>query len=205
MTASVTRKCSHAMPMTCIGKELLGVVGMVCCAKDYCVASMPIRELNLKAPFRVEGGYMWPEFDKPHPVTSVVWKTPSSMRLVLAINIAPGYETMEHFLVAFNAKGQSWRMPLSNLYADCRLCHGRYTSTSATVLQACQLAWNQFQASAWNQDLYTDATPARREGSKSMFTYKVDNDKITQVEINGDWTKHCEKVATDFITRFVLL
>lgn len=179
-------------------------VGLTVMAGLQCVVSLPIRKIPMSAPFAVQGNRMWPEFDQKHPVIRLDWVVPDNMILVLAVHIDSGMQVIDHHLVAFDHATRAFRLPISNLYADCRLCSGRFNNVGVSVLDCCRRAWQQFHVSPWNADLYGDSKAERRAATKEMFSYQVDNANITQKPFAGDWTTLCEKVATDHITKNII-
>lgn len=206
----VVRQLADAFPMSLIEpshKDLPSTVGICTMQKNYSVASMPIISIPLAAPFAVEGDQMYPEFDRPHPISKLEWVIPRDcMGLVLAITLDYNYCCTEQLLVARDANGRHFRLPLSNLYADCKLCSGRYSDQvgAANVFEACKAAWAQFKNSNWNADLYTDATPERRSATRKLFSYTVREHGIEQNPVGMDWTTLCEKVATEHITNYLI-
>jgi len=203
LSSGITRKAAAVFPAALIDKSMVGYANLAVEAKNYVTVSIPVGVMPMNAPFAVKDNLAWPIFDGNHPNMKMFWKVPPSMNLYLSLHLSPGYECIEQHLVAFTPDKRSWRIPVSNLYADCRLCHGRYASISNTILDCCIPAWRQFCDGAWNSDLYSDATAQRRNGAKELFAYKVNNSEITQIEFTGDWTVHCEKVATEYITNSI--
>lgn len=203
LTVNLTRKVKSVFPMNLVQAGLTGVADLAIGPNGYCVIRMPVSELPLSAPFAVEGTTVHPQFDGAHPVMKLMWQVPRNMSLYLCAHISNSLECVEQFLVAIDAENRCWRLPVSNLYADCRLCPGRHASTGADTVQVCQRIWAQFQASNWNQDLYNDASALRRSCTKAMFTYDVSNEKFTQRNPPTKWWDLCEKVATEFCTNYI--
>jgi len=181
-------------------------VGLSIGPNGFGVAVIGLREISLRAPFAVEGTQTFPQFDGAHPVMMVPWVVPDTMRLVLAVGFSTGYVMCDQHLVAIDSSERAWRLPISNLYNDCKLCAGRYDSTGDTIQMLVERAYEQFMASSWNADLYNDSDPTRRAASKKMFSYTIDGDKFIQNYKPEDdrWTELCQKVASEHITNYIL-
>ncbi len=203
LSASVIRKIPNAIAMSHVSKGEPGHVGLAIGSNGQMVARMQLFDIPMAAPFAIEGDLCYPHFDGDHPVMALRWKCPSTMYLFLCVQLDASWRNCNNYLVALDANHHAWRLPLSNLYADCRLCSGRYEDHASDIVGACRLCWGQFQASKWNQDLYTDATDNRRSASKTLFKYKVKGDIFEQPETPKNWQTLCEKVGTPFIGDFV--
>lgn len=203
MTAGLVRKANQVVDMSLIQPEAGGYADLAIGANGYCMARMPVFVLPMSAPFAIEGTTMFPAFDGPHPVMVQRWVVPTSMRLYLCAHITSGLECTEQFLVAIDQERKCYRLPVSNLYADCRLCSGRFANTSDSIVKLLQQCYTQFMGSSWNSDLYGDSTPLRRTSTKAMFSYTVSTDKITQNIVPTKWTSLCEKVSTQLITDYI--
>jgi hypothetical protein len=204
LTVNLTRKVRSVFPMNLVQERSPGVVDLAIGPSGYSVVRMPIFELPLSAPYAVEGTTTFPHFDGAHPVMKQMWTVPNNMRLYLCVHITNALECAEQFLVAMDDDRKCWRLPVSNLYADCRLCPGRYSSSGNDIIQVCQRTWVQFQSSNWNADLYNDATLQRRNCTKAMFTFDVSNEKFIQRPAPKKWWDLCEKVATEFVTNYIV-
>jgi hypothetical protein len=205
LTASLTRTIRGVVPMNIIDpiNKPTGFMDLAIGPNGYCAARMPVASLPLTAPYAVEGTTVYPVFDGAHPITALRWNIPANMRLYLVAHIGNTMECVEQFLVAIDDEKRCWRLPVSNLYADCRLCAGRFNSAGSDILDVCKRTWEQFQLSSWNQDLYGDSSAARRIGTKVLFLYDVKDDNFIQRQPPKKWMEMCEKVATDFLTGYV--
>lgn len=204
LTTGMVRKLLGIFPMSAVHPEAIGAADISVGPSGFSVVRMPVFKLPLSAPYAVEGTTVYPHFDGAHPIISQHWVPPENMRLFLCAHINSALECVEQFLVAIDPTNKCWRLPVSNLYDNCRLCPGRHASNGSNVLQVCQRAWAQFQASNWNADLYGDASPLRRSCSKALFTFDVSNEKFTQRKPPTKWWDLCEKVATEFLTNYVM-
>jgi len=203
LTANLIRTVRGVMPMNAIVKDSPGFADIAIGPSGYSVTRMPIYDLPLTAPYAIEGATTFPAFDGPHPVSAQVWHVPSTMNLYLCAHCSNSFECIEQHLVAIDSERRMWRLPLSNLYADCRLCAGRFSASGDSLMTICQRVMVQFQNSNWNQDLYNDATALRRNCTKALFTFDVSNEKITQRTPPKNWQSLCEKASTDFLIKYV--
>ncbi len=203
LAQSVIRRISNLMPMSDIDKGLAGDIDIATGANGQLVARMPIVHISLGAPYAIEGTEAYPHFDGQHPFMMQLWQVPANMRLYLCLHVGLNNEHLNSYLVALDNYNVAWRLPISNLYADCRLCSGRYDNHVPTVLESCRRGYQQFQASKWNQDLYIESDAKRRQATREMFRFKIAGDKFVQQDVPGNWPALCEKVGTSFITDYI--
>jgi hypothetical protein len=203
LTANLVRSLGDIMPMTLIEKNAPGGIGIALGPKGQFVARMTISKLPMNAPFCVEGITMAPVFDGNFPIIKQEWVVPDNMLLYLAVHLTPGMECLDQYLVAVDSERRTWRLPVSNLYAECRLCSGRFDSHGKDLIDILQKVWAQFYNGSWNADLYGDSSPLRRNSTKLLFSYKVNNEKIEQAIPPKNWQALCEKVATEFVTQYI--
>ncbi len=203
LSQSVIRKIPSAICMPLIQKGETGHVGLAVGNNGQMVARMPVYNLPMAAPFAIEGDICYPHFDGAHPVMALKWTVPTNMFLYLCLHLDSQMQNLNNYLVALDGSLHAWRLPVANLYQDCRLCSGRYDSGAADIVSACQKAWAQFQASKWNQDLYNDASDNRRSASKTMFKYKIKGETFEQFETPKNWQVLCDKVGTPFISEYI--
>lgn len=173
------------------------------------VWSVHINKLSLNAPYTIADGIHTPVFNSPDlPVLPMVFTPQSGMNLVLGITIHRDgryHYAGDHYLVAYDTSGRMWRLPVSNLYANCKLCHGQDVKKVNTAMEAVTLCCDLFTKSQWNADLY--------EGNKSgrtaaMFQFKPEGKGFTQLPFKlaagKDWTTLCEKVADEKINQMMI-
>lgn len=203
LTANLVRTAPDILPMTLIEKDLPGGIGIALGPKGMFVARMQLAKLPMHAPFLVEGPSMSPVFDGQYPYMKQEWLVPENMRLYLAVMCSPTMDCLDQFLVAIDAERRTWRLPVSNLYAECRLCAGRFDCHGKDLVDLLKKVWTQFNSSMWNSDLFGDSSPTRRSSSKLLFAYDISNEKITQRTPPKKWQDLCEKAATEFITQYI--
>ena len=146
---------------------------------------------------------MHPVFDGSYPIIRNEWVVPQNMYLYLTAHITNTMECVEQHLVAVDSYRKTWRLPVSNLYQDCRLCPGRFDAIGRDIIEVLNKVWSQFMNGSWNADLYGDSTSMRRSGTKALFTYDITNSATTQQAPPKNWQDCCEKAATDFITNYI--
>lgn len=173
--------------------------------------SVRVTNLKINAPFFLKDGIHTPAFaDNTQPLMTMEWKP--QMTLVLVITVLK--DTMknvhyagDHYLVAMDNRGGMWRLPLSNIYEDCRLCHGQAAHMRETSLEVVMECCDLFGKSQWNTDLYNGEDRKRCDATARMFRWKPLEKGFQQLEIlplsGKDWTSLCMKVATEKLSQFV--
>lgn len=194
---------------------IFGDVAVTVAGKGYAHWSVQVLTLPLRCCCNTENGVVVPVFDsKQCPLLPMKWKVPGDMRLVLGVTSIqnPEYKHyfggLEQFLVAFDSNNRMYRLPTSNLFADCGLCHNmpevHHQQAMGVVRQACE----QFEKSEWNAHLYNDTTEVRRQCTKQMFRWKPTEDTFEQLPMilpeGRDWTALCEKIAVDKLNSIII-
>jgi hypothetical protein len=128
------------------------------------------------------------------------WVAPPGMAIVLGVALDDSWRCQNQYLVAFDANGRQYQMPLSNLYADCRLCSGKYSQRASSAIDALSGALTQFRSGNWNSDLYSSST---RNNTRALFGFKVEEKGFSQIEVN-DWAAKCNKIANEFISANII-
>lgn len=162
----------------------------------FAMASLP-----LKAPFRAINGVVVPNFGGSNdPVIALEWKVPSDMKLRALVwtSIHGTY----HFIVsrawlfAFDTYESTYRLPLGNLYDECRLCLGQATISGTNHLDAAINGMNQVQNGVWNADLWSTVNETQK-----LFRFKPTNDSFSQEEPLTHWPALCTKVGNAIIDK----
>lgn len=177
--------------------------------------TVQIKTLCLTAPFDFADGVHTPNFNRRAAGWTILpmrWVPPSDMQLVLAVTTihdGSAFITGDQWLVAFDEQHRMWRLPVSNIYADCRLCHGQDVKYKPTQLDVVKECCELFAKSRWNGDLYNDGGNAETlaqntANTKAMFQFKPVKDGFEQLPVPKDWQKHCTKVAVEFLAQNVV-
>lgn len=204
ISATAAKVVPRIFPMKFLEPEADSFVGAVFGSNGASYWTMPIEKLPLKTFFQAKDGELWPVFDdSTSPMLSLEWRPPANCYLRLVVSLTNKNACMEQHLIAFDTDGRPYKMPLSNLYDDCRLCHGKYTDNPITHAQALAAALKQFREGNWNADLYGGSAEKRKK-TKAMFTFKAEKDGFNQGEPNANWTVLCDRVSTAFITSNVI-
>ena len=167
--------------------------------------SVPLYELVLRTTFAAREGELYPTFahkDSTEVPMEVVWNKEAGvgemdkpMALRFVGEVAPsgenGYYVRDHYLYAFDERKAAYRLPLGNLYENCRLCMGEYDSSCSTAVGSLILALKQFRAAPWNSDLFSDEELIPR-----FFHFKPLEKGFMTLPILEDWTVNCNKVST---------
>jgi hypothetical protein len=186
-----------------IGKEPVGL----CVITDKTAwvnvhATIPLRFVRFNTNFRMEGEIMVPVFEKPtndKPRFNVDWDIDvacsGKVRLWLLVLTRhrpgdPRHHVANCYLAATSESNLTYRIPLSNVYDDCRICMGDYDAGGDSLPQALECALNQFLISPWNSDL-------RKSSAKSdaFFRFKPKNEGVETLPVEGQWNNLCERVS----------
>lgn len=212
LTESVTRKCANVIPMTLVYPGEPGTVGVALLGNEVRIFSMPVAQLPLHTRYESgTDGVLTPDFTAASgPPLPINWIPPSTMKLTLCLIVGPKFENKNQYLAATDRNQRLWRLPVSNLYEDCKLCSGNYAQSvglagaGGSCLQALQAAWNQFRLSKWNADLWSDSKVERKNAVKKLFRFKARGEGFEQVAVDGEWTTLCEKVGHDMLQRAII-
>jgi len=163
--------------------------------------------LTIKCPWRMDGGKWTPNLNNPEdPIQALDWIPPDDMRLVFLMPVkwSPGNciaEKVGHtYLFAFDNQGATWRLPLGNLYDECRICLGQERFAAASHMQCVAAALEQFANSQWNADLWR--TQAQ---TKALFSFLPKDSGFDQIPPERHWTSYCSKVGNAISEKVVLL
>lgn len=105
------------------------------------------------------------------------------------------------FIVATSATNRTYRIPLANVFDDCRICMGdRWDGrTQPNIYAALDAAYEQFCNSPWNADL-----KRATEKSDAFFRFRAKNDGFETLPVNGQWSNLCERVSIPSLENLVL-
>lgn len=185
-----------------------GVAGMTCAANQFSTWSVRVRKLPLNTNFALDAGVLYPTFGMDQqPLMNLSWSPPDDMCLILAVCItgeSRGYRSYEHYLVALDNNGRHWKLPLSNLHTNLKLCSGLIPSHHATALDALREATNQFDRSQWNSDLYRDLNASFRNNTRQLFRFKPVDTGVEQLPSVGHWTALSEKIGNEKIAQSIV-
>jgi len=166
--------------------------------------SVPIKQIPLKARFRLLNGVLVPMFASTTDLELPLrWTAPPEVRLVFVVRTeaADSYVSIGgNWLFAFDGQRHGYRLPLPNLYDDCSVCTGDFEDCYDTVQLALAASLQQFERSAWNSDLMRTVAQ-----SQKFFRFRPTNDTFETLPIEAtDWTTLGNKVATALMERVTL-
>lgn len=197
----------NIMAGAAISPKLIGNIHMTTRGEQV-VFTTQLSVLPLRARFVVDerDKCLVPAFDSDSTPMFLEWTPPSDMSLYLMVSMSPHTVTPhEQFLVACCERGRHWRLPMTNIYENCRLCTGEYIADGQSYADAIGKALNQLVASDWQKDLRSAGGPNTMANSKLMFRFKPREtegfDQLPPKE--SDWTKLCVKVGTPLIQEFL--
>ncbi|MGZ4961681.1 MAG: hypothetical protein ACXWC8_03910 [Limisphaerales bacterium] len=197
LSAHVTREIRQAVIVPNWGNAHANV------SKDSTVWSIRLGRIPLNTCFGMVGGVLVPKFEAAEMQMPLEWKAPESIRLVFVTETKfQGLKTViqANWLFAFNDVGNAYRLPLPNLYDDCKLCMGSFTSAHNSAQECLVASLEQFRKSEWNSDLMPSI-----EDSQRLFRFKPTNETFESLPVDApDWTDLCEKVSTSLIERVIV-
>ena len=133
----------------------------------------------------------------------LTWKTPSTMRLRGLLRGTPlhfdrpAIDLM--WLLAYTSDSQIWKLPLPNVYADCKVCTGNGAVGGDSYRDAVDAFMKLFFDAPWNTDLWDC-----HEKTHSMFNWKVvEGGKFEQTPVE-QWPQYCKKVGLPIAGKAVL-
>lgn len=149
------------------------------CKQGYIVMSCPIAQLNLKTTFSIRNGFLVPEFivDPSFLSLNLPWPVPPTMKMYFAVKAQPNQWRPAHACLFVRIEGQpgSFRMPISNTYADGRICLGRsYGDMREPTLQGVmEKSLTLLDNASWNADLMEDGWSMN--STRELFKFKADD------------------------------
>lgn len=198
LTESVTRSVRQVLRLPEWG-AVHASVGL-----DDTLWTVVLDRLPLATRFRLVADVLVPAFAAESDLElSLVWQVPRDMRLAFVVRTeSEEGEVVIHqnYLFACDTRNRAYRLPLPNLFDDCKVCTGEFARTHPSGAAAVAASVEQFRASPWNADLM----PAI-ERSQQCFRFQPTNESFTTLPIAAaDWTTLCDKVSTAVSERIVL-
>jgi len=196
IAADVTAIISSVVDASFISDGYFGHAAVRCDQHGDSFWTVRVTKMAINAPFESVGDAMCPKFaDKDAPCLSVDWTPPLNMKLTLVMNITGCYHISNQWLVARDPSLRMWKLPISNLYEDCRLCPGSASTSADTAMGSLKMGLTQFIKSQWNSDLYDPSNESLMSGTRNLFRFKPLNDGFEQLPIIGDWENSCVKIG----------
>ena len=147
-----------------------------------------LKEIRMKSSFVLDDSkkFIYPTFSSTGAVKmDLVWTPPEDMKLVLISCTGP---CSHSYLVAGKEK-KCYRLPLSNLYNDCRLCLGNNPHLPSTgFINKAEAVMKIFEESEWANDL----TP-NLDHTQKIFRFDTDGKQVEGVKL---WEKDCVVVSS---------
>lgn len=202
-TSTATRKTAAMFPGKILKDGPVRPIGFAA-GPNHTAWTLEVDNLPLTTSFVTmeDGKTIYPVFTEPKlPTVNASWRVPRSMRLILLVTLGPSHELVSQHLVALDNSSRMFTLPLSNTYDDGKLCSGKYGEGFKSSFEAMSAAWNQFQRSRWQGDLYN----ATRLGdnTRAMFSFRMDGNSINQLfsfeSSSADWQRYCTKIANETV------
>ena len=167
--------------------------------------TVALDRLPLHTRFRLSNGVLVPAFASSTDIEMpLVWQAPEAVRLAFVVRTQSDDDdnvtVVGNWLFACDAENRGYRLPLPNLYEDCKLCTGQFEGSYNSGVECVTASLEQFRKSKWNADLMRTI-----ERSQKFFRFAPTNETFTTLPIEAaDWTTLCDKVSTDIMERVVL-
>lgn len=181
----------------------------LCFGTDGIWVTVHKKSLDIRAPYTaLSDGSLYPNLGaKNEPVLHMLWIPHPTMNLKLIMHFAPLNAQLPYycdmmFLVALDSRGVGYKLPIGNLYDDCRVCQGDGNNHgSINLMDAIQKNYGPFKTSIWNADLWKGV-----EHTQAMFKWKPINSAqggFEQQPVPDVWAAHCVKVAIQPMQKIV--
>jgi len=198
LTESVTRSVRNVLRLPEWG-AVHANVGL-----DDTLYTVALDRLPLHTRFRLVADVLVPAFASESDLElALVWQAPRDMRLAFAVHTEAedgAVVILNNYLFACDTRNRAYRLPLPNLFDDCKVCTGEFGRTQPSGAAAVAASVEQFRASQWNADLMRTV-----ERSQQCFRFQPTNDTFTTLpDAVPDWTTLCDKVSTAVSERIVL-
>lgn len=174
----------------------------------YSYYTMRLPAIVFQCTFKTIAGdplILFPDFTGGQELV-MVWEAPHSMALafVVSVNHDRHPTTPTQWLFAVDPQGVTWRLPIANLFEDCKLCLGDGWADPGSHSSCVSQALQQLIKSPWNKDLWGAAGNVR-DHTAAMFRWSVDKEgKRSQLPVPENWQPLCTKVAVDAFKHVVL-
>lgn len=198
MTGGISVSLYTAMDLDC---PELGVVSVnATFSRQSTLWSIPLRKLQLRAPFKVfaatqKTNLLTPNFTSTtDPVLELMWIPPEDMNLrfiVKAIPTGTGWRHQKCWMIAYDARRGAYCLPLANCYDDAAICTGEFSSDATSAAGTLKKCIEQLWKSRWNGDLFIGDRPVY---SEMLFRFKPDTFEMAPPK--GNWTASCFKIST---------
>lgn len=166
--------------------------------------SVTIDQIPLNTKFRLVNDVLVPVFTAASEIEiPLVWRAPKEVRLKFVVRTECCYDSVKvegNWLFAFDSENRGYRLPLPNLYDDCRICTGNFQDRHDSHDEALVASLEQFRKSQWNSDLMRNL-----EQSQMFFRFRPTNESFEVLPIEAEnWTTLCSKISTSILERVIL-
>ncbi len=163
-----------------------------------------LKSIRFLAGLRSREGVVTLNFEGTDKV-ELIWKPPTDLRLLLAIDMYQDRGQIgceKAYLMAIDAGGRCYRLPIANVFDDTSLCTGDYARMSKTSIGVVKLTYRQFREAPWNADLFASKSDAFKIMTDKMFRWKTEDSGFTQVPMQGEaWQDLCIQVSNGMTER----
>lgn len=165
--------------------------------------TVPMPKLILRAPFRMRNDCLVPAFNSStDPVLTLDWLPPMRVSMLIAERQVD-HKRGNSWLFAGGDLQDLWRLPLANIFEDCKLCLGEQTNPIlANSMECLKLTISHFNNARYNADLWSNT-----EGTFNMFRFKPKNEGFEQQPLlaGTDWRTLCTRIVGDASSNYLYL
>lgn len=176
---------------------------------DYSFLSVRLSKLKFRCPLIAvsDGKRVCPDFGSHRnsgPMFDLWWTPPPDMKVVLMVEMlsrGTQMSAVKSWLFATDESQKIYRLPTGNVYDNCELCTGAFSSGASSMSEVLALCVNQLLGSHWQGDLLSDQS---RTDSMKMFMFKPnERSGFDQLPIECEWATLCKVVGNQVITKNV--
>lgn len=177
--------------------------------------SVTLASLILRCTIEVSEGIAVPTFQKEGSTVELQWNPPADCQLVYVLYCPPDNgapknpkriwaASVSHLFAFHRARPECFRLPLPNLFADCRICTGTGDYAGKTMQDLFLVALDNFQQAQWNSDLLDgdnrQGIAPRREEMKTLFRFRPTGSGFEPLPSETPWMKLSDKVGLEILS-----
>jgi hypothetical protein len=171
-----------------------GQPGLLSIKHNQIIAGVRLREIKLTTYFALDGSLLVPKYacHADHIQATCAWTVPGAMQVYLGAVVRAGtnnWKATDYVLFAtINGTPGYFRLPLSNMHSDGRICMGSgYAPIKPCIQEVMQASVDHLDSAQWNTDLSPDA-------AKSARLFRFDPATLKSVPPPADLADCCTRV-----------
>lgn len=174
----------------------------------FTFATVPLPQLSLHTAIETDDKQIVPTFFKDgEERVTLQWDPPKDCRLFLMLHVSPlatvdgtSYVSRQQYLYAVDSDKATFRLPLPNLYDDCRICSGMGAEGfhAPFISDLVVTAVSSIANSQWNSDLLKSL-----ETSQKFFRFSGTAEGFKTIPVRN-WQRLCATVGTDLLNFLIV-